>query len=293
MSNVDKQSSEGELPVRLCNYTHVYYNDRITADLDFMEATATEDQIKRFRLRAGDVLLTKDSETADDIAVPSYVAEDLSQVLCGYHLAHLRPLPGVDGRFLFWALASRSTRDQFSISANGITRFGLRQDSFGEVEIPLPPPPRQRAIADYLDAETARIDALIDKKRRMTGLLEERFESLIWHEVAGAGHATKRASGLPWVGDIPAHWGTPTVSAHFDLQLGKMLNAEAASGPDQYPYLRNTNVRWDEFDLNDLATMQFDAQDRLRCELRAGDVLICEGGEVGRAAVWALKRFAQ
>ena len=65
LSNVDKISVEGEEPVRLCNYVDVYYNERITADLDFMTATATPEQIRRFSLRAGDVLVTKDFGVLD------------------------------------------------------------------------------------------------------------------------------------------------------------------------------------------------------------------------------------
>jgi type I restriction enzyme S subunit len=78
----------------------------------------------------------------------------------------------------------------------------------------------------------------------------------------------------------------PTVSTNFELQLGKMLNAEAAAGPDQRPYVRNVNVQWDRLDLTDLATMHFDAADTQRFALQQGDLLVCEGGEVGRAAVW-------
>jgi len=185
VSNVDKKTVSDERSVRLCNYTDVYYNERITAELPFMEATASADQIARFGLRANDVLLTKDSETPDDIAVPAYVVADLPDVVCGYHLALLRPSREVDGRYLFWALSSRSSREQFSASANGITRFGLRYDSFSEVRVPLPPIATQRAIADYLDRETARIDALIEKKQRMLTLLEEKFLEAVRNQVTG------------------------------------------------------------------------------------------------------------
>ena len=185
VSNVDKKTVSDERSVRLCNYTDVYYNERITAELPFMEATASADQIESFGLRADDVLLTKDSETPDDIAVPAYVVADLPDVVCGYHLALLRPSQEVDGRHLFWELASRSSREQFSASANGITRFGLRYDSFGEVLVPLPPIATQRAIADYLDGETARIDALIQRIESQTSLLQEHRQALITAAVTG------------------------------------------------------------------------------------------------------------
>jgi len=59
-SNVDKKkSSDDEEPVRLCNYTDVYYNEEITEDIEFMEATTTEAKANRFRLREGDILITK------------------------------------------------------------------------------------------------------------------------------------------------------------------------------------------------------------------------------------------
>ncbi len=89
LSNVDKQSVEGQESVRLCNYVDVYYNEHITPDLDFMAATATPEQMRLFSLRAGDVLITKDSESWTDIAVPAVVTSDLPDTLCGYHLLSL------------------------------------------------------------------------------------------------------------------------------------------------------------------------------------------------------------
>ncbi len=176
VSNVDKKSVDGDKTVRLCNYTDVYSNDLIVPGLPFMPATATAGQMASFALRAGDVVITKDSETADDIAVPAFVPRDLPGVVCGYHLALIRPRPGIDGRFLFWALKSQPMREQFSASATGVTRFGLRADAIGGVLVPCPPPLQQRMIADYLDRETARIDALFEKKQRMSELLDDALD---------------------------------------------------------------------------------------------------------------------
>ncbi len=91
VSPVDKKTIKGEEPVSPCNYTDVYYNTRITKYLNIMRATATDREIKKFTLAVGDVIITKDSETPGDIAVPAYVSEDLGGVVCGYHLAILRP----------------------------------------------------------------------------------------------------------------------------------------------------------------------------------------------------------
>ena len=100
VSNVDKHVTEGEIPVRLCNYVDVYKNDRITQMLSFMSATASWNEIKRFRLERGDVLITKDSEAWDDIGVPALVVESANDLLSGYHLALLRPFKEILGVYL-------------------------------------------------------------------------------------------------------------------------------------------------------------------------------------------------
>ena len=147
LSNVDKKSTEGQDSVQLCNYVDVYYNEHIDDSLEFMPATATKEQLHRFSLQSGDVLITKDSETWMDIAVPAVVSEDLPGVLCGYHLAHIRPFGHCDGGFLSRLIAAVGPRDQFHISANGITRFGLTGDSVRSAVFALPPLTEQRAIA--------------------------------------------------------------------------------------------------------------------------------------------------
>src|SRR5688500_5284111 len=126
VSNVDKHAKDGENPVRLCNYVDVYKNDRIRSSMPFMIATATAEEIDRFRLRAGDVLITKDSESWKDIGVPALVEETVTDLISGYHLALLRPFPErVSGEFLFRALQSMPLSYQFHVEANGVTRYGL------------------------------------------------------------------------------------------------------------------------------------------------------------------------
>ena len=198
LSNVDKHSEEGQVPVRLCNYVDVYYNDLITVDLEFMNATATPAQVRRFRLLAGDVVITKDSESWTDIAVPAVVGEDLSDVLCGYHLAHIKPGPGLDGRFLARQFSAIGTRDQFYVAANGITRFGLGGDAICTGLFPIAPIEEQRTIADFLDRETAKIDALVAAKDRLIKLLQEKRTALITRAVT---------RGLPKDSGVePTHW---------------------------------------------------------------------------------------
>lgn len=192
-SGVDKRSVDGEVPVRLCNYTDIYYRDRITADMEFMQATATEAEIERFTLHPGDVVITKDSETADDIAIPALIAQDLGGVVLGYHSALIRPDTNkVDPRFLFWALMGRQSAGFFETKARGVTRVGLRSDDIAALPVPLPSLEVQRRVAHVLDAETTRIDALIAKNQDLVRLNGIRRQTLVEE-------ATRARDGVPAV----------------------------------------------------------------------------------------------
>jgi len=208
-SNVDKHTVEGEAPVRLCNYVDVYYNDCIRDDLDLMKATATSAEIAKFTLRSDDVIITKDSEAWDDIAIPAYVPEDMLGVLCGYHLSQVRPdCQRTDGEYLFRAFCSCGINDQFRVASTGITRFGLGKYGLDNALFVVPPKHEQRDIAAFLDRETARIDALIQKKQRQIELLQEKRAAFISHAVTkGLNPDVKmKPSGVEWLGEIPNHW---------------------------------------------------------------------------------------
>ena len=186
VSNVDKHIKEGELPVRLCNYVDVYKNDHITESVSFMRATATTDEIERFRLEPGDVLITKDSEVWNDIGVPALVEYSASDLVCGYHLALLRPIKAVlNGAYLFRSLQSSTIAYQFHISANGVTRYGLSRGGIKSALLPIPSLAEQAAIVAYLDKTTADIDAAIDRARREIELLGEYRTRLIADVVTG------------------------------------------------------------------------------------------------------------
>jgi len=202
-SNVDKKISDDEELVWLCNYTDVYYNDRITSDTRFMEGSATEIEIGRFQLKRGQVIITKDSEGWEDIGIPSLVTEDMPDVLCGYHLSVLDPGPNMDGGYLAWLCRAEPLNDQFKVSANGVTRYGLGQYPMKNAFIMVPPLETQRKIANFLDEKSERIERLItqisggalgakalrdlaeSKDKSLCGLLMEYRAALITAAVTG------------------------------------------------------------------------------------------------------------
>lgn len=164
-SNVDKKSNDGEIEVKLCNYVDVYYNERITADLDFMIASADEREIGKFTLRLDDVLITKDSEDPDDIAVPAIVKHVEERLLCGYHLSMLRRKSRhYNSDFLFWVLRDEAIASQLHREACGVTRWAIASRHIKNCIIPLPPPEEQAAIAAYLYNACAKLDRIIGLK---------------------------------------------------------------------------------------------------------------------------------
>jgi len=214
VSNVDKHSKEDERPVRLCNYVDVYKNDRIRSGIPFMRATATAEEIERFRLCKNDVLITKDSEAWNDIGVPALVEETADDLICGYHLALLRPFMGhVEGGYLYRALQSTAVAHQFHVEANGVTRYGLSHSAIKSTWLPLPPLPEQAAIVRYLDYMDRRIQRYIRAKQKLIKLLEEQKQAIIHQAVTGQidvrtgkPYPTYKPSGVEWLGDVPEHW---------------------------------------------------------------------------------------
>ena len=185
-SNVDKHSFDSEMPVLLVNYTDVYKNQFITTEMEFMEATASLNEIKKFHLEAGDILVTKDSETPDDIAIPALVKSTLPSLLCGYHLAMLRPNShSLDSNYLFYLYLDKKFRGKYESEANGITRFGLSQESFSDTFICIPDISEQRTISLFLEEQTSKIDYLISKQLEMIELAKEYKEALISQAVTG------------------------------------------------------------------------------------------------------------
>jgi type I restriction enzyme S subunit len=185
-SGVDKHSHDDETPVRLCNYTDVYKNDRITGDMDLMRATATAAEIARLTLKAGDVILTKDSETPDDIGVPAWVPEDLPGVVCAYHLGLLRPEPErVLGEFLFRAIGSARIAQQFHVLATGVTRFALGKHDVKNAVIALPPVEEQKAICKWIADECQPLDDAIARAEEEIKLIREYRDRQIADVVIG------------------------------------------------------------------------------------------------------------
>ena len=245
VSNVDKHTREGEIPVRLCNYTDVYKNDHITQGIAFMGATASMDEIERFRLERGDVLITKDSETWDDIGVPSLVTESADDLICGYHLALLRPFKGILGTYLARALQTNGVSYQFHVRANGVTRYGLTHEGIQSIRISLPSLVEQATIVSYLDHADRRIRRYVEAKRKLIALLEEEKQAIVNRAVTRGPDPNVRLkpSGVEWLGDVPEHWEVRPLKTVCGMKSGEGITAESIETEGEYPVYGGNGLR--------------------------------------------------
>lgn len=200
-----------------------------------------------------------------------------------------------DAKFLYYLFASG---EPYRGLGKLGTQLNLNTDTVGSIVAGFPGPAEQRAISAFLDRETGRVDRLVAKKRELIERLKEKRTALISRTItrglpaeaaATAGlpaNPPLKPSGLDWLGDIPKHWDTPPLYTRYSIELGKMLNEGRIVGHALVPYLRNIDVQWDRINFDDLPEMDIEERERERFTLKEGDLLVCEGGEVGRAAIF-------
>jgi type I restriction enzyme, S subunit len=226
-----------------------------------------EAELEQLTIRAGDVVVVEGGQGGFGRA--AYVAEDLPDWGFQNSINRLRPLGGFDGRFLAFYLIALRVSGFMHAYANVVSMPHLTADKLAKTPILLPPLDEQRAIADCLGRETARIDTLIEEQRRLIEMLRERRAAVI---------STALTPTRSWLHRRIKHIG--------ETSLGKMLDAGRAvrTGDKPKPYVRAADVRADgSVNLVDLNEMPFSETEIEAFDLRAGDVLLIEGGAtVGR-----------
>ena len=185
LSNIDRKFRTNEVRVKVSHYPDVYYNENISKETELPAGSCSKQQLKEFQLMEGDILITKDSESPEDIGIPCFITEDIENSVCGYHLGQYRIHSPLVPSFVFRSLQSTYTQAYFEVNANGVTRFGLRTDTLTGLSLPIPPKSEQVQIAQYLDQKTIQIDSLIEKLKKKIEFLKEYRQSLISNVVTG------------------------------------------------------------------------------------------------------------
>ncbi|GAB4481021.1 MAG: restriction endonuclease subunit S [Anaerolineales bacterium] len=178
----------------------------------------------------------------------------------------------------------------------------LQRPDLENFPIPLPPLSEQRAIAHVLRT----VQQAKEAGERVVAALRELKKSLMRHLFTygpvGVRITTETTentepfsvNSVPSVvnlkdtelGPLPAHWQVVRLGEVFDIQQGKSLSPKSRTGPRMRPFLRTANVYWGYIDLTSVDEMHFDELEEQRLALKPGDLLVCEGGDIGRTALW-------
>ena len=221
ISGVDKKMKDGEKKIRLCNFVDVYYNWAITTVRydSFMFATANTKEISRFQLKKGQVALTKDSETRDDIGISTYIADDFDDVILGYHCALITPNRDVlDGSYLNALLHTEYAKKYFAFNASGSgQRYALSVEVLNSFPVPRIPLREQQRIGEIFSA----LDKKIELNRRINQNLEAMAKQLYDYWFVQF--------------DFPDENGRPYKSSGGKMVWNEKLKREIPEGWDSIP----------------------------------------------------------
>ena len=245
ISGVDKKTIEGETPVRLCNFVDVYYNWAITKDKAkrFMIASAKQSEIDRFSIGKGMVAITKDSETKYDIGVATYIADNIDNVVLGYHCALITPNPAiVDGKYLNAFMHTSYIQKYFENNASGSgQRYTLSNDTINNISVLLPSMEVQHTIGKLL----ADLDRKIELNKQINDNLEAMAKQLydywfVQFDFPNEEGKPYKSSGGAMVWneklkrDIPQGWSDCILGEICDMYQPKTLGLNDLSQDSEY-----------------------------------------------------------
>ena len=217
---------------------------------------------EKYELKEGDIVISR----AGSVGVSYLIEKPRKSVFASYLI---RFNPDCDKQYFKYFLESPSYWQAISDVKLGIAVPNVNATKLKNINFPLPPLPEQRAIV-------AKLERLLGELDRSVAELEAARAKLgVWRQSV----LREAFSGPSVLNQLPLKQIATSC-------LGKMLDKRKNEG-DPQPYLANINVRWGAFDLDSLRTMKFKANAYERYGVRRGDLIICEGGEPGRCAVWS------
>lgn len=243
----------------------------------------------RRRVRHGDVIVSCVRTYLQAIA-PIESPPDNLVVSTGF--AVVRPMEGrLRAGFCKYALREPRFLAEVERRSVGVSYPAINSSDLAAIPIPAPPHDVQHQVEKFLDRETARLDALVAAKQRVLDLLAEKRKAIIATAVTrGLDPKVKlRDSGVPWMGEIPAHWHVRRLKFIARVQTGIALGKSYTEVTTEYAYLRVANVQDGFIDLTDVKTIAVPEREAASSALRKGDVLMNEGGDadkLGRGAIW-------
>jgi type I restriction enzyme, S subunit len=165
---------------------------------------------------------------------------------------------------------------------------GLNREDAYRKKFPIPPIETQNRIAKYLNHKTKQADTFIEKQTRLIELLKEQKKAIINKAVTKGLNpdAPMKDSGIEWLGEIPAHWEVRKLKFISKIVLGKMLCSNDLGGYHYKHYLKSKNIGWINVIAANIDKMWFSNYELNLYKVEEGDLLLSEGGEVGKTCIW-------
>ena len=225
-------------------------------------------------VKEGDILVALTRPNLNAVAM---IPADLDGEIASTGFEVLRP-HGIEARWLYYFVRTAEFIETMSQLVQGALYPAVRGKDVLSTPIPIAPINEQRRIADNLDRVLARVDAANEHLARVAPLIKRFRQSVLSAATSG------RLTSDLYPDNRNAYERLP-LGELASTRLGKMLDKKKNTGAI-VKYIRNVNVRWFSFDLSDLLSIRIEPHEVQSLAIQDGDVLICEGGEPGRCAVW-------
>jgi type I restriction enzyme S subunit len=290
---LDAKQQTGQYPTPYLRNINVRWGSFDLSDVAEMDVAPHE--LDRVLAQPGDVIACEGGE-------PGRAAVWRGEPIAIQKALHrIRPAAGISPDYLAYVLRATASTKQLDRLFTGTTIKHLPQEKLRKVQVALAPKPEQERIVAAIEEAFSKLDAGEAGLRTVRQLLKRMRDAILTAAVTGRlvpqdptdTPATKLLADLgtqafpsELLATVPPTWAPTTLGDVAAMSLGKMLDAKAQSGEHPKRYLRNINVRWDSFDLSDLAFMDIRPEEFDRVAVTDGDLVVCEGGQPGRCAVW-------
>lgn len=254
----------------------------VSWDAKFIESEAETEGTNNV-FKKGDILFGKLRPYLAKGFCPSYDG------ICSTEFFVMRPKKkDANQKYLLFFFLSDPIIDYIKNQVTGVKMPRTKWSDFGNIAINMPSLKEQQRIVDYLDEKLAKIDGRIAVLEKQQGAYARLKKSVI-HQAVTRGlnpNVPLKDSGTEWIGMIPEHWNVRRIKEVGELKLGKMLDEKPKDGYSLRPYLKSKNIGWLELKLDEVEDMFFSESEMNILRLHEGDIVISEGGEVGKSAYW-------
>ena len=294
--------------------SNVYWNSFELDNLKIMPFTDSE--IEKCTVKKGDLLVCEGGDIGR-----AAIWQFENEIRIQNHLHRLRPYDRIYTKFYYYIMYLYKANGR--INGNGIGLQGLSSNALHNIIVPVPPVEEQKRIVDSIDSVLSLIEQIESHKQNLSSQIDNIKSKILDLAIRGKLVAQDpndepasvlleriraekeelikqdkikrnkkesvifKGSDNSYYQDLPENWEICSIMAIAEVDLGKTLDKNKNTGKF-YPYLRSVNIKWNEIDLSDIKEMQFEKDELQRYSIIKGDLLICEGGDVGRCCIWSL-----